>query len=132
MKEGVLDVVMTAHIINTKIDSNYPATLSPNFLQNILRDKIGFEGVIVSDDMQMNAIASNYGFEEAVIRAINAGCDILVISNNSTSVYDDQLPYKTIDVINNAVKEGKISLEKINASYDRIIKLKKQFNIIKN
>jgi beta-N-acetylhexosaminidase len=131
-KEGVLDVVMTAHIVNTNIDKDYPATLSPNFLQEILRKEIGFKGVIVSDDMQMNAIASNYGFDESVVRAINAGCDILIISNNGTSVYDEQLPYKTIDAIYNAVKDGKISMETINESYDRIIKLKEQFNIIKN
>ena len=128
--EGILDVVMTAHIINTNIDKDYPATLSPNFLQNILRKEIGFKGVIVSDDMQMNAIAENYGFEEAVIRAINAGCDILVISNNSTSIYDEQLPYKTINTIYKAVKDGKISIEKIYESYTRIMKLKKQYNIL--
>jgi len=129
-KEGILDAVMTAHIVNTNIDKNYPATLSPNFLQNILREKIGFKGVVVSDDMQMNAIASNYGFEEAIIKAINAGCDILIISNNSTSVYDDQLPYKTINIIYKAVREGKISMGKINGSYDRIMNLKREFNII--
>jgi len=129
-KEGILEVVMTAHIINTHIDIKYPATLSPNFLQNILRKDIGFKGVIVSDDMQMNAIASNYGFEEAVTRAINAGCDILIISNNSTSLYDEQLPYKTIDIIYKAVKDEKISRKTINESYDRIMKLKRQYNIL--
>lgn len=129
-KEGILEVVMTAHIINTHIDRDYPATLSPYFLQNILRKEIGFKGVIVSDDMQMNAIASNYGFEEAVTRAINAGCDILIISNNSTSLYDEQLPYKTIDVIYKAVKDRKISRKTISESYDRIMKLKRQYDIL--
>lgn len=130
-KEGSLEAVMTAHIINTKIDNNYPATLSPLFLQNILRNKIGFQGVVISDDMQMNAIASNYGFEDAVIRAVNAGCDILVLSNNSTAVYDEKLPYKTVDVIYKAVKEGVISKERIDQSYERILNLKKEYNVIK-
>jgi len=78
----------------------------------------------------MNAIASNYGFEEAVTRAINAGCDILIISNNSTSLYDEQLPYKTIDVIYKAVKDRKISRKTISESYDRIMKLKRQYDIL--
>jgi len=129
-KEGLLDVVMTAHIINRNIDENYPATLSSNFLQKILRQQIGFEGVIISDDLNMNAIADNYGFEEAIIKAINAGCDILLISNNGTSKYDEQLPYKTWDIIYKAVKNGKISLETITESYNRINSLKKKFGMI--
>jgi beta-N-acetylhexosaminidase len=128
-EEGILDVVMTAHIMNTNIDENYPATLSPNFLQTILREEIGFDGVIVSDDMQMKAIADNYGFDESVIMAVNAGCDILILSNNN-SVYDEQLPYKTIDVIYNAVKNGKISIDKVNESYGKIMQLKERFGII--
>jgi len=129
-KEGLLDVVMTAHIINKNIDKNYPATLSPNFLQKILRQQIGFEGVIVSDDLNMNAIVDNYGFEDAIIRAVNAGCDVLLISNNGTSKYDEQLPYKVRDIIYKAVKSGKISPETIIKSYNRIYNLKTKFGIL--
>ncbi|MDO8530272.1 MAG: glycoside hydrolase family 3 protein [bacterium] len=129
-KEGLLDVVMTAHIINKNIDKNYPATLSPEFLQKILRQQIGFQGVIISDDMQMNAIVGNYGFKEAIIKSVNAGCDILLLSNNGTAAYDPQLPHKAVDIIYNAVKEGNISQEKIEESYDRIINLKKKFKIV--
>ena len=129
-QQGLLDTVMTAHIMNRKIDENYPATLSPNFLQNILREQIGFNGVIISDDMQMNAITSQYGFEEALIRAINAGCDILILSNNGQAEYDENLAYKARDIIYKAVKDGKIPLKKIINSYGRIYNLKKQFGII--
>lgn len=129
-KEGLLDVVMTAHIINRNIDKSYPATLSSNFLQKILRQQIGFKSVIISDDLNMNAIVDNYGFGEAIIKAVNAGCDILLISNNGTSKYDEQLPYKARDIIYEAVKNGKISLEAITESYNRIYNLKKKFGII--
>ena len=81
--EGLLKIVMTAHIINKKIDNIYPATLSTAFLQGILRNQIGFKGVIMSDDMQMAAINDNYEFDEAIITAINAGCDIVYFFNNS-------------------------------------------------
>lgn len=129
-KEGLLDAVMTAHIMNRNIDPNYPATLSYEFLQKILRKQIEFKGVIISDDMQMNAIINQYGFGEAIIRAINAGCDILLLSNNGTAAYDEQLPYKAIDVIYNAVKDSAISKERIRESHDRILNLKKKFKIL--
>jgi len=121
---GLLQAVMTAHIINRNIDENYPATLSSRFLQDILREGIGFKGVIISDDMQMGAITSNYGFEDAIIMAVNAGCDILIVSNNGSSGYDENIPYKVRDVIYDAVKAGKILRERIAESYERISLLK--------
>ena len=122
------NMVMTAHIINKNIDPEYPATLSPLFIQDILRAKLGFDGVIVSDDMQMGAITEHYGFEDAIIRAINAGCDILIISNNG-KIYDEEAVYNARDIIFQAVKQGKISKERIAESYSRILILKKQFDI---
>lgn len=129
-KENLLDVVMTAHIINQNVDKDYPATLSPKFIQDILRKQIRFDGVVISDDMQMDAIARYYGFEDAIIRAINAGCDILLLSNNGKATYDPQLAEKAKNAIITAVREGKISEERINQSYQRIINLKKKFQII--
>lgn len=125
IKKGIVDAVMTAHIINKNIDENYPATLSPLFIKNILREKLEFEGVVISDDMQMGAIADNYGFEESVIRAINAGCDMLIISNNN-NIYDESIPYKASNVIFKAVKEGRISFERITESFYHITELKKK------
>jgi len=125
--KGLLKAVMTAHIVNKNIDpSGLPATLSPLFIQNILRKQIGFTGVVISDDMQMGAIAKYYGFNEALIKAINAGCDILILSNNSTSGYDEAIAQKALEVIFQAVKDGKIPQEKINNSFNLIIELKSQ------
>jgi len=120
---GIVDMVMTAHIINKNIDTDYPATLSSLFLQNILRNQLNFKGAIVSDDMQMGAITKHYGFEEALIRAINAGCNLLIISNNG-SEYNEQAPYNAVEIIFNAVKSGQISEEKINFSLQKIQNLK--------
>ena len=123
-KEGLLEAVMTAHIMNRNVDENFPATLSPHFLKGVLRDQIGFGGVVISDDAQMGAITANYGFEEAVVRMVNAGCNMIIISNNSQAEYDENLPYQTVDIIYNAVKEGKIPIEKITDSFNRIQRLK--------
>jgi len=126
----LLDAVMTAHIINKNIDKNYPASLSFNFLQNILRDQIGFNGVIISDDMQMGAISKEFSFEQSIILAINAGSDVISLMNNSLENYDSQMAYKARDVIFWAVKEGKISREKIEESYNRIIELKRKYGVL--
>jgi len=127
--EGLLNVVMTAHIINKNIDDN-PTTLSKVFLQDILRKQIGLKGVIMSDDLQMNAINDNYSFEDTIISAINAGCDIVYFFNNSSNGYDENIAYKIRDVIFNAVKQGKIEQSRITESYNRIMDLKKRFKII--
>lgn len=127
----LLDVVMTGHLIDKNIDPNYPATLSKNFLISELRNKIGFQGVIMSDDMQMSALTENYNFDESIILAINAGVNIISISNNTKAGYDANIAFKARDIIFNAVKDKKIDEKTIIDSYDRIIKLKKQFRIIK-
>jgi beta-N-acetylhexosaminidase len=130
IENGYSDMVMTAHIMNTNIDPDYPATLSSLFIKNILKDQLKFQGVIVSDDMQMGAIVNNYGYNEAIIRAINAGCDMLIISNNGTT-YDEKAPYDAVDIIYKAVKSGQISEQQINDSYNRIQTLKEKYGIKK-
>ena len=130
IENGYSDMVMTAHIMNTNIDPTYPATLSPLFIKNILKNQLNFNGVIVSDDMQMGAIVNNYGYDEAIVKAINAGCDMLIISNNGTT-YDEKAPYDAVDIILKAVKKGEISEQQINDSYNRIQTLKEKYGIKK-
>lgn len=129
VEKGYSDIVMTAHVINKDIDPDYPATLSSLFLKNILRDEIQFKGVIISDDMHMGAIVDHYGYEEALIRSINAGCDMLIISNNGT-VYNEDDYYNAVDIIFEALENGEIEQETIDDSYNRIINLKKKYKII--
>jgi len=128
-KEPLIKAVMTAHIINKNTDPNLPATLSPLFLRDILREQIGFQGVIISDDMQMASIVQNFGFEEAIIKAVNAGCDILIFSNNSNQPYDDEIAFKAQQIIVQAVKEGKISQGTIEQAYQKIQSLKTEIGL---
>ena len=120
---GKCKMVMSAHVFNRNLDPDYPATLSEKILNGILREQLGFSGVIVSDAMEMGAITENYGQEEAIEKAINAGCDILVFSNNISS-YNNEVVPEVVSMIHNLVTEGKISRKRIIESYNRIMALK--------
>lgn len=128
IEDNKTDIIMTAHIMNTNIDPDNPATLSSIFLKDILRGKLNYEGVIVSDDMQMGATVDHFGFEEAIIKAINAGCNLLIFSNNGRE-YDDDIAQKAVEVIKKAIKEGKITEEEISNSYNRIKELKEKYDM---
>lgn len=125
IESGHADIIMTAHIFNTKLDSVYPATLSKPVISGILRDKLDFEGVIMSDDMMMGAIRKHYGLESAIKQAIIAGVDILSFANNS--VYDKDIVPKAHEIINKLVEEGTVSREQIDQSYRRIMSVKERF-----
>jgi beta-N-acetylhexosaminidase len=121
---GKADAVMTAHIFNANLDPDYPATLSKATITGLLREELGFEGVVITDDMQMGAIRDFYGFEAAVELAINAGADLVSISNNLT--YEDNLEGRTFVAIKKAVDAGRISSERIDESFRRIGALKER------
>jgi len=127
---GVVTGVMTAHIVNGTLDQQkLPATLSNKIINGMLRDFLNYEGVVFSDDMHMGAISANYGFEDAVVMAINAGVDVLMFSNN---VFDYQLTTVTEihELIFQKVKSGQISTGQIQASFQRIMKLKSQLGLL--
>ncbi len=121
---GLPDLIMTAHIYHSSLDSDYPATLSHNIITNILRNSMKWDGVIISDDMQMGAITNNYGFETAILKAVNAGVDILIFSNNSPNGYNPNIAAEAINAIKNLVRSGAIPVSRIKESYARILKLK--------
>lgn len=116
---GLCDMVMTAHVFNAKLDVLWPATLSDSVVTGLLRNKLGFNGVVVSDDMHMGAIENNYSLEIAVERALYAGIDLLVFSNNGKT-YNAHCPEKVVEVICKLVEEGKVSIERLQQSVDRI------------
>jgi len=126
IKEHKLDAIMTAHVFNKHLDNKYPATLSRKINQKLLREKLGFRGVIISDDMQMKAIAAHYSLKETVTLAINAGVDILLfgnqLSHNSTQ--------EIVSTIIEQIKAGKISLSRIKEANERIENLHTKQSII--
>lgn len=130
IKKNIVPTVMIGHLFNKNLDQEYPATLSSNTIQKTLKDLVGFNGVVICDDLSMGAISQNYGLAEAAIKMIQAGCDLIIISNNVGS-YDETLPYQVSNAILQAVSTGVISTTSIEASYNKIIKLKNDFGIIK-
>ncbi|MEI7440948.1 MAG: beta-N-acetylhexosaminidase [bacterium] len=74
--------IMTAHILNTALDSERPATLSKKIIRNYLRNELRFKGLVFSDDMEMGAIVNDYGIDDACLMAVEAGCDHVLICQN--------------------------------------------------
>lgn len=122
IQQGIVDIIMTAHIFNADLDPEYPATLSYNIITNILRNGMNYDGLIVTDAMDMQAITDNYGLETAIEKSINAGADIFLFANNL--VYDEQIATKFMTIMKQLVEEGKISETRIEQSYNRIINTK--------
>lgn len=122
LKEDQLLSVMTAHVFNSNLDADYPATLSPNVIDKYLRREWKFNGLVFSDDLQMNAVNKLFDFETIVYRSILSGVDILVYGNNLE--HDDAIPEKVIQTVIGLVESGKISKERIRQSYDRIMAVK--------
>lgn len=130
LDSGKIRAVMTAHIVNEVLDERkLPATLSDRVISDVLRGFLEYDGVVISDDMQMKAISAQYGREEAIRMAIIAGVDILLFANNVPE-YELITAEQIHDVIKNLVINGDIGEKRIKESYQRIIKLKKSQGLI--
>ena len=127
--QNKIDVVMTAHIYNHQLDPDYPATLSSKTIGGVLRDQLGFDGVVVSDDMYMEGILSQHSVPEAFALAINAGVDLLLVGNNIDTGFEANRPFQLVDMIVDLVKTGRVPYERIHQSSERIKRLKTKIGI---
>ena len=122
-----IDTVMVAHVFNAKLDAKYPATLSKKIIKEKLRGEFGFNGVVITDDLQMGAINKKYGLKNTLKLAINAGNDILLFGNQLS--VKSMLRTKTlVDTVKRLVKSGEVSLADIEASNQRLEYLKSKLN----
>lgn len=122
IKNGA-DAVMVAHILLTKIDPAYPASMSKTIITDILRNQMKFNGVVITDDMTMGAIVKNYEISAAAVKSVSAGSDIVLVSRG----YDDEV--KVIGALKNAVENGTIPESRIDESVYRILKLKAKYKL---
>lgn len=140
--ENGVDMIMTAHIQFPKVEASsvisqldgseikLPATLSKKFVTDILRGEMGFNGVVTTDAMNMEAIASSFGLSQAAILAINAGVDMLLMPVSLTCSDDADSLAALINDIKSAVDSGEIKEDTINNAVKRILKLKNDRGIL--
>jgi beta-N-acetylhexosaminidase len=119
IKEGLADSVMTAHVFNRGLDPWNPATLSRFTITRYLRGKLGYKGLVVSDDLLMGAIRQHYGVEEASILALQASVDMLLISQNQGRV-ERGAAERVIATIRSATTDGRLSAKALAVSIQRV------------
>jgi beta-N-acetylhexosaminidase len=124
---GGADMVMIGHIYNERLQNGAkePASLSRDIIEGLLRRKLGYSGVVISDDLQMAAIEENHSLRETVVRAVEAGTDILLFSNSAKPEPD--LPKRVAAILLHEAGRNGLVAENIAASYKRIAALKDQW-----
>jgi beta-N-acetylhexosaminidase len=118
--QGVASM-MTAHVLYRALDPELPATLSPTIITNFLRQGLQYDGVVLTDDLEMHAIIDHYGIEDAAVRAVLAGCDVLLICK------DRDREVAAFKAVEKAMEAGTISPERLDLSIARITRLKGRF-----
>ncbi|MGY0694691.1 beta-N-acetylhexosaminidase [Virgibacillus sp. FSP13] len=117
------DVNMIAHILLPKIDANYPASMSKEVITGILREDYGFDGVVITDDLTMDAITNHYNIADAAVQTVKAGGDLLLVA------HDPDLIGPVFDKLKAAVEDGEISEDRIDKSVERITRLKEKYQL---
>ena len=122
--------LMTAHVVNAQLDAKrLPATLSKPVLQNLLRKKMGYQGVVFSDDLHMGAITTHFTLEDVLVDAVDAGIDILLFSYNGTPAKTPS-PSRVHALLKGLVIDRKIPYWRIKQSYRRIQALKASIGLL--
>jgi beta-N-acetylhexosaminidase len=115
---GDVDAIMAGNLVNGQIDPDAPASLSATTVTDLLRGELGWDGVVVTDDLQAGAITESFGADEAIGLALAAGNDLLLLANQQTYVPD--IAGHVVDVVAGLVRDGTISEARIDESYARV------------
>ncbi len=126
---GEADAIMTAHIFNATLDAELPATLSRPVITGILREQLGFDGVIITDDMRMRAISDIYSPADAILKAVHAGVDMIAISNNIPGK-QQITPDEAFTILQDHVGTGLIARARVDESYRRIMAFKAKLGLV--
>ena len=119
--ENGVATLMTAHVLYQALDAQRPATLSQAIVGRMLREELRYEGVVLTDDLEMHAIIDHYGIEEATVQSILAGCDMPLICKDRDRVVAG------MTAMEKAVTEGTVTIERLERSLARIARLKAQY-----
>ena len=120
--EAGVATIMTAHVFVPSLDEQRPATLSSRIVTEILRQELRFDGVILSDDLEMKAIAADYPVQEAAVLAVEAGCDGVLICSG-----DHDTQARALEAIVHAVEEGRIRQSRVDDALKRLRRAKERF-----
>jgi beta-glucosidase-like glycosyl hydrolase len=121
--ENGADLIMVAHILLPEIDDTYPSSLSKGVITDLLRNKLNYQGAVITDDLTMKAITNHYGIGQAAVQSVKAGSDLILIA------HDARKALAAIEAIKSAVKNGELSEERIDESVKRIINLKQKYHL---
>jgi beta-N-acetylhexosaminidase len=128
MAAGLVDSVMTAHVFNRGLDPWEPATLSRFTIHRLLRGRLHYDGVAVSDDLLMGAIARHYGLEDAAVMALGASVDVLLVSQN-TGPIDDRAAERVVGAITRAIAEGRLPESAVTDAVKRVDALRSRLGV---
>jgi beta-N-acetylhexosaminidase len=118
--DGGVEALMTSHVLYPSLDPDLPATLSPAVVQGLLREELRFNGVVVTDDLEMKAVEDHFGTERSCVMALQAGVDLLLIC------HDPDKQEKGIEAVIRALEAGEISMERVEESVARVLDLKRR------
>lgn len=121
--ENGVDAIMIAHILLPKIDDQNPATFSKTLITDILRNKMNFDGVVITDDMTMGAIVENYDIGEAAVKSVLAGADIVLVC------HDSEKQIEVLEALKQAVIDGVIPESTVDEHVYRVLKLKQKYDL---
>lgn len=114
--------IMTAHILIPALDPERPATLSPTIVTGMLREKLGFRGLVLSDDLEMKAIGNRYGISEATVAAIGAGCDAVLMCGA-----EQETQVRALEAVIHGVETGELPLKRVEDALARHRRVKERF-----
>jgi beta-N-acetylhexosaminidase len=114
--------IMTAHILAPALDEQNPGTLSPAIVEGLLKTKLGFGGAVMTDDIEMKAISARYTTAQATVRAIAAGCDVVLMCGAS-----QEPQFEALEAVVHAVEDGAIPLRRAEDALDRHRRVKERF-----
>jgi beta-N-acetylhexosaminidase len=118
IEAGEADVVMAGHLVNGQLDADHPASLSRAIVTDLLRGELGWDGLVITDDLGAAAITTAFGEKEAIALAIEAGNDLLLIANQQS--YRDDIVTRVADIIEGHVRSGRITRARLEESRERI------------
>ena len=114
--------IMTAHVLVPALDETRPSTLSPHVVQKLLREELKFEGVILSDDLEMKAVSAKYDVPDAAVDAVRAGCDAVLVCSG-----DIDLQGRTLEALVRAVESGHVPAKRHDDAFARLKRAKQRF-----